>query len=107
MPGGGGGLDGVTRWCRSAVPVWSGSPAGCLFGVVALLAEALAVGDGGLAAVGDGGDVVAVPDRGVAPGGAAELVAQVDRSRSRPRKSRLWESIATSSPVLGVGVEAA
>ena len=52
-----------------------GGPAGEGFGVVAGRAESLAVGRGGGAVVGGCGDVVGVPDRGVAPGGAAGLVA--------------------------------
>ena len=53
-------------------------PAGGLFGVVAGLAVALPVVDAGGSAVFGGLDVVGVPDRGVAPGGAAGLVAQGD-----------------------------
>ena len=51
---------------------------GGLLGVVAGLAESLAVGEGGGAAVGAGGDVVVVADGGVAVRGAAAAVAQVD-----------------------------
>jgi hypothetical protein len=54
-------------------------PADGLFGVVAGLAESLAVGGAGLTAVVDGLGVVRMPDGGVAPGGPAPPVAEPDQ----------------------------
>ncbi len=70
----------VWRAWRSLMTVLG--PAGCLFGVVAGLAEPLEVGRGGRAALVGGDHVVGVAGRGVAPGGPAQpLVAQVQVRR--------------------------
>src|SRR6478735_1900445 len=71
----GGGGDGDL-----AGPVGVGlvAPAVGFLDLVAGRAQALTVGQGGGAAGGAAGDVVDVPDRGVAPGGAAGLVAGGD-----------------------------
>lgn len=58
-----------------------------LFGVVAGLAEPLAVLLAGFTALGRAFGVVVVSDRGVAPGGAAELVAQSDQGAESVREA--------------------
>src|SRR5579875_648461 len=72
----------VTGGCRDRDPgaraAGSGVPTGCLFGVVAGGAESLRVADAGTAAALGRLYVVSVPDGGVAPGGAAGLVAESD-----------------------------
>src|SRR6478672_2874353 len=74
VAGRGGQVDGVP-----AVPGRAGArllaPAGCLLGVVAGLAEALATVGGGVALLGHRDDVVGVADGRTAPGVAAPLVA--------------------------------
>ena len=99
MAGRGAGVDGGVAAGRSA-------PARGFLGVVAGFAESLAVVGGGGSAVGVPGGVVEVADRGVAPGGAAGLVAQDQEPASPPVKGRRRESIATSARC-GAGVEPA
>src|SRR5688572_12021190 len=80
------------RWCDGGVAVprrggglhrvpwpgpWSRPPSGGLLGVVALLTETLAVASGREPALVERLDVVPMSDGGVAPGRAADPVAQV------------------------------
>jgi len=84
-----------------------GAPSGCFLGVVAGLAESLAVGCGRLAAPSARLGVVDVGDRGIAPGGAAGLVpedgqiAELAAERTAPTVHR--DELAG----VGSGVEAA
>ena len=59
---------------------WPGGPAGVFFGVVAGLAEALAVAAAGGPVVVPGDDVVVMPDRGVAVGGTASVVTDLQEA---------------------------
>src|SRR4051812_2381654 len=76
MPGGSGRLHLMCRRARSR----SGAPPGSLLGVVARLAETLTVEGVGVAFLGDTRGMVGVADGGIAPRGAADLVAQPDEA---------------------------
>ena len=90
----------VSIWWCARGGRGSGSPAGRLLGVVAGLAESLSVVGAGRAALVVVDGVVGVPDRGVAPRGAADPVAQPDEparatreaaARGRPSpRARRW-----------------
>src|SRR4051794_8806995 len=91
---------------RDARAGWAGagSPSRCLFGVVAGLAEALAVVGAGLAALGGGDCVVEVPDWGVAPGGATDLVTGGDEPAQRRGEQAAGGVHVGELPGGGVGI---
>ena len=105
VSGGGSDVDAVPSWPDVDDTL---GPTRNVFGVVAGLTEPLAVVEAGASPFAVGLDVIAVLDRGLAPGVRHRPSSRLTRSwRSSPVKSRRRESMATKVLSPGVGVEAA
>src|SRR6478752_2702016 len=102
VAGGGGQGDG-----DAVVGFGGGGPAGCFLRVVAGFAGASGVADPGRPTFGVSGDVVVVPDRGIAPGGAAGVVPGDEELPCGEGEVAAFGVAVDQVPGGGIGVEAA